>query len=373
MTESSGLGFGARKKTRRLLLRASCAWLAMLMASSPEAIAQRQAGPEAAQAAAIERINHYRELLKLPHAQLDPALSAAAQSHARYLVENHIDATDAELANGKLIENLRQDQPHHEASDKPFYTHEAARLASRSIVVGASRIPEPSKVDAYIDEVMTKPFDALVMLNPQMVLYGAGSYCDGARCRIVMLRQAGMTQTQFGNFYRAGTDVYWFRTTGDRVWFTPRELKQPIEFPPAEASIAPGAFDGSSFPPALGACEGYSPPTGRPIFVALGAPSSSADQLVRLGQYSVSSGGSEVPACGFDAQTFYQRMTNNANRLPPDQRDKAVSEAELAAQILAQSGAVMVIPREPLQPGRSYQVSITADERPFTWSFEVVK
>jgi len=357
----------------RHLLRVGVVVLALLVTANSEAADQPRADVQAAQDAAIERINHYRASLKVPSARLDPALSAAAQAHARYLVENHIDATDAELDNGKLIEKFRQDEPHHEAAGRPFYSPEAAKLASRSIVIDATHIPEPSQVDGYIDQVMTKPFDMLVMLNPQMVLYGAGSYCDATQCRIVMLRQAGMTSAQFGDFYRAGTDVYWFRTTGDRVWFTPRELKQPIGFPPAGASIAPAAFDGSSFPPALGACEGYSPPTGRPIFVALGAPSSSADQVVRLGEYSISSGGKELPACGFDVQSFYERMKNSASQLPADQRDKAVSEAELGAQILAETGAVIVIPREPLQPGRTYEVSITADQRPFNWSFEVAK
>jgi len=349
-------------------------FLALAVSGSSNAAEQTQAAlQQPAAQAAIERINHYRAMLKLPPARLDPDLSAAAESHARYLLENHVDAIDGELADGAVIEKIRQDEPHHEASNKPFYTAEAAHLAARSIVVGATRVPQPAQVESYIDQLMTKPFDVLVMLNPQIVLYGAGSYCNSAGCRIVMLRQAGMTPAQFGDFYRAGTDVYWFNTSGDRVWFTPRELREPIEFPPAGGRVEPGAFDGSSFPPALRACEGYTAPTGRPIFVALGAPSSSADQVVRLGEYSISSGGKEIAACGYDAQSFYERATSDQSRIAEDKRDKALVEAKLAAQILAQTGAVMVIPREPLAPGGTYDVSITADQRAFKWSFEVAK
>ena len=324
--------------------------------------------------AAVARINYYRAMLKLPPAQLDPKITAAAESHARYLVENHINEADGELKNGALLENAPDKASHREDSVQPFYTKDGARLAPTTVVVEVSRIPEPSQVDGYIDQMMTKPFDALVMLNPQIVRIGIGSYCNTSGCRIVLANRGGLTPTEFADFYRAGTDVYWYRTTDNQVWFTPRELKQAIEFPPSGTTMPPDSYDGVSFPPALTACEGYKPPTGRPIFVALGAASSDSDgELVRIGQYSLSSGAKTLAACGFDAETFYEM----AKRVAGTQSGNASNETRMAtlraAYVLAQTGAVVVIPREPLEPGQTYQASITADGRNYTWSFGVGK
>jgi hypothetical protein len=164
-----------------LLWRSVICLLLLAVASCGETGGSQSSGQQAAsavpgqtplqatppEAATIEQINHYRAMLQIPASQFDPQLSAAADHHARYLVENHIAAVDGELANGALIENARAQEAHRESPDKPFYTADGARLADVAVVVGARSIPEPSKAAGYIDQLMTKPFDELSILNPR--------------------------------------------------------------------------------------------------------------------------------------------------------------------------------------------------------------
>jgi hypothetical protein len=40
--------------------------------------------------------------------------------------------------------------------------------------------------------------------------------------------------------------------------------------------------------------------------------------------------------------------------------------------VLGNAGAVVIVPRRPLTPGASYQVSATVGSRQYKWSFTVV-
>jgi hypothetical protein len=86
-----------------------------------------------------------------------------------------------------------------------------------------------------------------------------------------------------------------------------------------------------------------------------------ADRESQLGDFSLSqvnADGTRTPleACGFDSQSY-------AN---PD-----ASVQRLAREILINYAAVVVIPRKPLLKGGKYNVSLTAEAKPYSWSFSI--
>jgi hypothetical protein len=69
---------------------------------------------------------------------------------------------------------------------------------------------------------------------------------------------------------------------------------------------------------------------------------------------SLDDGGSQVETCAFDATSYSN----------PDGYQQT-----LVRQGLHAYGAIMIIPKDPLQAGHKYTVSVVADSQPYTWSF----
>jgi hypothetical protein len=114
------------------------------------------------------------------------------------------------------------------------------------------------------------------------------------------------------------------------------------------------AYRGGDYPDPLSSCSGYSPPSGVPIVLELGAPAQGEN--VKVSSSSLTEEGSQVETCAFDATSY-------AN---PDGFQQSRSR-----QVLHAYGAVIVIPKSPLQAGHTYTVSVVADSQPYTWSFSV--
>jgi uncharacterized protein YkwD len=262
----------------------------------------------------LKRLNYYRELARENPVNEDETLSDGDRKHSRYLLENYIDL----LKHG---ENLGSGM-HMEESDKPWYTPEGAAAAAHSDVFeGCS----PLDANGAIDGWMSGPFHRLSMLNPGLAAAGFGTY-------------------RKGGCWTAGLDLH--------QGIKPRTLPHPIEFPPDGATIAL-EFTKNEWPDPLTACPGYQAPAGLPITLEIGA---FAD--TQLGDHSLQRGGEELEHCAFDAATY-----TNSDAATEDQ----------GRSVLKTYGAVILIPREPLIPGERYTVSITAQGKPYTWSFTVAR
>ena len=95
-------------------------------------------------------------------------------------------------------------------------------------------------------------------------------------------------------------------------------------------------------------------PVGVPIVLQLGAPMQGDD--VKVSSSSLSDDGSPIDTCAFDATSY-------AN---------ADGYAQTAARtVLHAYGAVVVIPKNPLQAGHQYAVSIVADSQTYNWTFSI--
>lgn len=269
----------------------------------------------------LVRLNHYRAAVNLPPISEDAALSAGDAAHARYLVENYGEA----LARGDPLGA----EMHTEKAGAPGYSAAGLQAASSSDVMQwAGHGTVGFSGDEAIDGWIAIPFHRLPILSPRLKRAGYGQYCSNGNCA-------------------AGLNVL---TGAEKARPIPNLFKDPIQFPAGGSTIA-FKTGGNEWPDPLSSCPGYSVPTGLPITLQLGSRYKPV-----MSAFSVKRDGADVAACGFDATSY-------ANP------DAAVQQ--LGRDVLRDYGAVVVIPREPFAAGSTYSVSITADGKPYTWSFKV--
>jgi hypothetical protein len=283
-------------------------------------------------------------MLNLTPVVEDPKLSASDRAHARYIVKNY----PGQIQNGGLGAEM-----HEEDSRNQWFTAAGLEAAKASdmeawFMRGEARDNDPSgaadpsewaKERApgtegwTIDGWMAIPFHRMPMLNPRLVRAGFGEYCEEGACA-------------------AGLNL----KDGSRGRLPPNvKIKWPLEFPPDGSTIGMESF-GNEWPDPRSSCSGYESPSGLAITLQLGA-----DRESQLGEYSISQENADgtrsaLEACGFDSRSY----TNS---------DASVQR--LAREILINYAAVVVIPRSPLLKGGKYNVSLTADGKPYSWSFSI--
>lgn len=283
-------------------------------AATPAAAGSAAAKPPTA-SQWLDQLNFYRTMSGVPALTDARELSAAMTAHAHYLMLNY----SKQIQNGEPLGN----GGHDEDPSKPGYTA-AGRKKSFNSQLGWGCGQYDAK--AQISQWIAGPFNRFAMLDPSIV-------------------EAG-----FGEATKAGCWVAGLRLPPDR-----QEVKRyahAVEFPPPGADL-PLSWSGVEWPNPLAGCPGYAAPVGLPITLQLG-------RLVptRLSAHRLTRDGQEIASCAFDSHSY---------------RNPRPDEQEYARWELRSSGAVVVIPRQPLEAGSQYTVSITADGRPYTWSFRVSK
>ena len=274
----------------------------------------------------LKRLNEFRASAKLPPLKSDPALSEGDRKHAIYVVKNNA----ASLANGGSL----GPDVHNEDSNKPWYTPdgaEAARTSDVAMRAGTPGKPVPDPQDWAIEGWMVVPFHRLLMLSPLLHRVGFGDDCENGIC-VAMLNVL------------KGADLL------PRIG-TP--LAHPILFPPDGLSIPASMRQlDTEWPSPISGCDGYAFPTGIPATLQLG-PVVDA----KLNSFSIArADGAKLVACGFDANSY-----RNANAFD---RDRVVDN-------LRGEGAIVIVPKEPLQAGRRYNVIATVNGRDYKWSFAI--
>jgi hypothetical protein len=167
------------------------------------------------------------------------------------------------------------------------------------------------------------------IINPYLRRVGYGTDCQGAICFAAL---------------NTGTAV-------DQPSPAPHAWPAPLVFPPDGSVVQVSEFSGE-WPNPLASCPGYVPPAGLPITFELG------HLLVPpLTDYSIKQveNNQPVQACAFNANTYINS-------------DRAAQTA--ARAILKDFGAIVIVPRRPLLPGR-YAVSVISGRR-YSWSFSVI-
>jgi uncharacterized protein YkwD len=269
----------------------------------------------------LKRLNDFRASVKLPPVATDPKMSDGDRKHSTYVVKN---AGDVLIHGGDLGASA-----HTEDRTNQWYTpegDEAARssdLADRASLAG-SRVPDPQQW--AIEGWMVVPFHRLFLLNPGLRTVGFGSDCENNLC-----------------------------VGADPLPRTGIPLRQPILYPPDGASLPSTMrkFD-SEWPSPISGCDGYSFPSGLPATLQLG-PVVDA----QLSAFSFArDDGTKLETCGFDATSY---------RNPdPEARGRVVDD-------LHSAGAVVIVPREPLEAGRRYKVAATVNGRDYDWEFAIAR
>ena len=268
-------------------------------------------------------LNRYRGVAHLLFVNADPAMTAGARDHARYLVKNY----GKELRQGLNLGALA----HREDPANPWYTVAGSAAAATSdthFAVGPVSFRPASRSWAF-DSWITAPFHRLWILNPRLRRVGYGEFCERGVCGAVLEVRSPAALSE-----------------------APVALPYPIEFPP-NGSIVRMTSSQGEWPNPLAPCPGYSAPSGLPLTLQLG-------QLAQtqFSGYTLTLNGTApaaIEACGFNAGTYHN----------PD----PVAERQAQAS-LRHVGAIVLIPHSPLVAG-NYTASITAAGQQYTWSFTV--
>lgn len=298
------------------------------------------------------RVNYYRAMAKLPPIVDDPAISAGAYNHARYLVKNGIAGGDIVLDGQQLRIHTPQDAFRWEVKGKPFYTDDGAS-AGRNAVILAAREINLSGAE-FVDRLMTMPFSGLIPMVPQFSLAGLGAYCDPGQCAIVIAGRFALEKSvRIALYDGPPSDRLWNPSLGLIPLETGR-LRAPVEFPPDGAKVNLQLYAGDDYPDPLASCPGYKAPTGIPISIQLGQ-GYGPDGSLEVSSHLVSRDGVEIETCLITAASYVGR---NAE------------QTEVVKVALARGGAAMILPHEPLAPG-SYKVALEEAGKLYEWGFTV--
>ena len=289
--------------------------------SAPVANASIATLPLVARTAApawLVALNEYRVSAKLPPVDEDPRLSDADLKHATYIVKNYAD----KVSPGHLIGAAMHD----ETKGNQWYTPEGQDAGQKSDINQFYGFASPPTPTWALDEWMSGPFHRLWILNPRLHHVGYGEFCEKKYCVAALDLGSGAAPSS-------------------------RELpaQSPIEFPADKSIVALNSLAGE-WPSPLTACAGFSSPAGLPATIAFGATVDA-----KLSEYQLTRDGHGMEACGVDADTY---------------QNPVASEQERGRAILHELGAVMIIPRYPLPPGR-YAVTATVNDHAYQWSFSI--
>jgi uncharacterized protein YkwD len=325
--------------------------------SRPQASAapHTEARLPAALSGGLARVNWYRAMVGLPPLVYDPAHDRADFKHARYVIKNNIQAVDFDADREGFDATGRQFGASHEKPGNPWFSNDGANAAYRSWTAAGSRIP--GDYSGLVDAAMSSPFNALIMLNPQASTISAGQFCETGRCAVTISYDLGLDLRSYTLLYAAGADVRGWNPALGKLPFTSGHLLKPIEFPPPDSSVPRIVSDGRGWPNPLSACPGYKAPIGQPIILELGQ-GTGARGVVTVNSHSITVGGKGLEHCLLDSATYHN----------PDQR-----QSEWGRNFLRNLGAVILVPREPLQAGVQYSVSISADSTAYAWSFTLAR
>ncbi|MGH7934050.1 MAG: CAP domain-containing protein [Candidatus Binataceae bacterium] len=261
----------------------------------------------------LDRLNYYRTMAGLATLRDDRQLSASLLAHAHYVLVN-------------FSASIRDGEPlgvaiYGEDPAKSGYTRNSSSAAENSQFAWGCGLLD---VRAQIDQWIAGPFHRLEMLNPLMTRAGFGE-ASANGCWVAALRLPP----------------------------PPEEAKpypHAIEFPPDGTTVALD-WHGLETPDPLTSCDDYKFPAGLPITLQLGWL-----QSTQLSASSLTENGRPIEHCAFDSHSY--RNPNGVTQ-------------EYGRWALHSSGAVVLIPREPLNRGAQYSVSITAHGHTYTWTFKI--
>lgn len=267
----------------------------------------------------LNRFNAVRSIAGLSPVALQVNGSMDCWLHGRYRAEN----------NSRF---------HTEDPALPYATPGGADCAGKSnLSTNYTSATGTASTTELVDVLFTVPFHAVGMLNPGQQSVGIGLYTQVLPAGQTSVRQAGGIRS-YGS-----------------------QSEQPVTFPGEGQTTVLLKYAGGEWPNPLTSCPGFNPAhTGLPLIVRSGV---SGETTATEAQLTVD--GTNVEVCAFGSTQYV-----NTVDAPGSYPDGIKPAQDVARSILRGYGAVVVIPKEPLTAGKTYQARVVINGQSKSWSFK---
>lgn len=219
---------------------------------------------------------------------------------------------------------VKTDQPgHFEDPNNRYYSEQGAIAGQSSNVFWSTSTAIPDRTP--IDFWMSGPFHTIGMIAP------------------------GLQQVGYGIYREASSPVYTMAASLNifgGLGVPDQDPDYPIMWPGDGSKVPLTRYPGNETPDPLTMCPGYQAPAGLPLLLVFDHEPNLRTALIRKG-------GSSISACAYEGARYRN----------PDPGTQSVGRAVLA-------NAIVLIPRDPLARGASYEVVIDADHDTYRWSFK---
>ncbi len=305
--------------------------------------------------------NLYRGSAGLAPVTENPAATAGAIAHSKYLLKNRTIS-------------------HGEVTGKPGYSSAGVQGGETGNVAtgGGGLVGERETVEAW----MTAPFHGLAMLSPNSQPYGYGLATSGLSWAATLSHswgsyadpQAAEANSPLRNAVAAVERAYpevahtsWsaklsgdtiviefsarrFLVSGEKI----RELQtgEPpfasVVWPGNASSVPLVRYAGSEWPDPISSCKGWTETAGLPILIHRSVPT-----IIKAATVTDSSTGAALIVCPIDAQNY---------------SNPSADDTTYARRMLENDA--IILPKFPLTPGHSYRTHVElADGEVLDWSF----
>jgi hypothetical protein len=269
------------------------------------------------------RFNAVRAQANLNPVSFDENTSMNCWLHGRYT-----------LLNGVL--------EHTENLSLPFATPEGRDCASKSnLSVSYSPISKPLNLN-LTDGLFTAPFHAVGMLDSTQTSVGLGAFVR--------------TNPNYSTFSEIG---------GGITSILPSNLgtpPAPVMFPGNATTTDLSVGSQGERPNPIASCPTFDPTqrTGLPLIVTTGTYADTT-----ASNATITEDGQPVNVCAYGSTQYVNTSGGTINYTTGP-----VSEQDVGRSILKGYGAVFIVPQKPLNPGKTYAVSVNVNGQPISWSFK---
>ncbi|MEM7111160.1 MAG: CAP domain-containing protein [Chloroflexota bacterium] len=300
----------------------------------PTPLPEPTAVPAPAQPDWLTYLNKFRAITGLAPLIETEALSFGAQQHSRYMT--YTDRLE-----------------HVQHKDVEWYSPEGHEAAKNGNIVGSYSVKASDQW--AIDYWISAPFHLIPMIDPELraVGYGATRHRVG---QFQMTAVLNMQKNQSNNPLLSPEDQTDLNRQHDHTT-EPASLTNPILFPGRNAETWVIKHSIFEWPNPKTSCPGYPnypEPIGPPIVVQIGSGNRTPN-MTQPTSFSVN--GNELDHCVFD----------ETNYTSPNARQQRIGRI-----ILDQRDAIVLLPRHPLEPGKTYTVRMVVNGVEIMWHFTAV-